>query len=211
MTPSPTTKFQSDCSIRAIACRSGVRSGKVISSPELRPQGMETTVGDINRAKSTRSRPARPIIHRGESQCLATWCTMFSNFQTTENRFMTRHRYSASMLLLVILALAISPAFAETIPDKSRPNLVVIFMDEMGYEDVEPFGSKQNRTLNLTQMAAEGSKPTSFYVASPVCTPSRAALMTSCYPQRLGLKKGSGHIVLFPGDESILVWQKPRL
>ncbi|MCP3696655.1 MAG: sulfatase [Planctomycetaceae bacterium] len=82
----------------------------------------------------------------------------------------------------------------------ATPNFVVIFIDDMGYGDIEPFGSKINRTPHLNQMAAEGRKLTSFYVASPVCTPSRAALMTGCYPQRVGLEKGSGHIVLFPGD-----------
>jgi arylsulfatase A-like enzyme len=98
------------------------------------------------------------------------------------------------------MATLIAPTFAETTPEKSRPNFVVIFIDDMGYGDIEPFGSKQNRTPNLTRMAVEGRKLTSFYVASPVCTPSRAALMTGCYPQRVGLEKGSGHIVLFPGD-----------
>ena len=80
------------------------------------------------------------------------------------------------------------------------PNFVIIFIDDMGYGDIEPFGSTQNRTPHLNRMAAEGRRMTSFYVASPVCTPSRAALMTGCYPQRVGLNRGSGHIVLFPGD-----------
>jgi arylsulfatase A-like enzyme len=70
----------------------------------------------------------------------------------------------------------------------------------MGYGDIGPFGSTINQTPHLDRMAAEGRKMTSFYVASPVCTPSRAALMTGSYPQRVGLEKGSGHIVLFPGD-----------
>ena len=81
-----------------------------------------------------------------------------------------------------------------------QPNFVVIFIDDLGYGDIEPFGSKINRTPNLIRMAKEGRKLTSFYVASPVCTPSRAALMTGCYPQRVGLQRGSGHAVLFPGD-----------
>ena len=80
------------------------------------------------------------------------------------------------------------------------PNLVVIFIDDMGYGDIGPFGSKLNHTPNLDRMADEGMKLTSFYVASAVCTPSRAALMTGCYPLRVGLPRGSGHAVLFPGD-----------
>ncbi|MDP7205236.1 MAG: sulfatase-like hydrolase/transferase, partial [Pirellulaceae bacterium] len=97
-------------------------------------------------------------------------------------------------LLLAVLLQTSSTARA------ALPNFVVIFIDDMGYGDIEPFGSKINKTPHLNRMAREGRRLTSFYVASPVCTPSRAALMTGCYPQRVGLEKGSGHIVLFPGD-----------
>ena len=99
------------------------------------------------------------------------------------------------MILLLAIVLASVP-----VSSAAPPNFVVIFIDDMGYGDIEPFGSKLNKTPHLNRMAAEGRRLTSFYVASPVCTPSRAALMTGCYPQRVGLQKGSGHIVLFPGD-----------
>ena len=89
---------------------------------------------------------------------------------------------------------------ADTSKAKRKPNFVVIFIDDMGYGDIEPFGSKINKTPQLNRMAAEGMKLTSFYVASPVCTPSRAALMTGCYPKRVGLATGSWSIVLFPKD-----------
>ena len=97
--------------------------------------------------------------------------------------------------LLIFFALS-----ALSIQGADKPNFVLIFIDDMGYGDIGPFGSKINRTPHLDRMAMEGRKLTSFYVASPVCTPSRAALMTGCYPQRVGLERGSGHIVLFPGD-----------
>ena len=100
-------------------------------------------------------------------------------------------------LLLLLLIVALQPT---TSLWAAPPNFVVIFIDDMGYGDIEPFGSKLNKPPHLNQMAAEGRRLTSFYVASPVCTPSRAALMTGCYPQRVGLQRGSGHIVLFPGD-----------
>jgi arylsulfatase A-like enzyme len=80
------------------------------------------------------------------------------------------------------------------------PNFVIIFIDDMGYGDIGPFGSKINSTPHLDKMAKEGRMMTSFYVASPVCTPSRASLMTGSYPQRVGLNRGPKHIVLFPGD-----------
>lgn len=77
-----------------------------------------------------------------------------------------------------------------------RPNFVVINIDDMGYADVGPFGSTLNRTPNLDRMAREGRKFTSFY-AAPVCSPSRAALMTGCYPKRaLPIPH-----VLFPGND----------
>ena len=80
------------------------------------------------------------------------------------------------------------------------PNFVVIFIDDMGYGDIEPFGSEINNTPHLNRMAEEGMKLTSFYVACGVCSPSRAALMTGCYPKRVGLAMGSWHAVLMPGD-----------
>lgn len=66
------------------------------------------------------------------------------------------------------------------------PNFVVIFIDDLGYQDVGCFGSPLIKTPRIDRMAAEGVRLTSFY-AQPVCTPSRAALMTGCYPMRVGL------------------------
>lgn len=74
-----------------------------------------------------------------------------------------------------------------------KPDFIVINIDDLGYGDVGPFGSTLNRTPNLDRMAAEGCRLTSFY-AAPVCSPSRAALMTGCYPKRVLPTKG----VLFP-------------
>jgi len=71
-------------------------------------------------------------------------------------------------------------------PRQNPPNVVVILADDMGYGDIAPFGSKLNRTPNLDRMAAEGIELTSFY-AAPVCTPSRAQLMTGCYAKRVSL------------------------
>jgi len=116
---------------------------------------------------------------------------------------MKLQRSAASITLAAALAVAGVPALsAEARGGERPPNFVVMFIDDMGYGDIGPFGSKKNSTPHLDRMAAEGMKLTSFYVASPVCTPSRAALMTGCYPQRVGLNRGPGHIVLFPGDGS---------
>jgi arylsulfatase A len=67
-----------------------------------------------------------------------------------------------------------------------RPNVVIIFMDDMGYADVGCYGAKGFETPAMDRMAAEGLRLTDFYVAASVCTPSRAALLTGCYAQRVG-------------------------
>jgi arylsulfatase A len=68
-----------------------------------------------------------------------------------------------------------------------KPNVIIIFCDDVGYADVGVFGAKGYKTPHLDRMAAQGVKFTDFYAAAPSCTPSRAALMTGCYPQRVSL------------------------
>lgn len=65
-----------------------------------------------------------------------------------------------------------------------RPNFIFISVDDLGYADIGPFGSVLQRTPHLDRMAKEGRTFTCFY-AAPVCSPSRAALMTGCYPKRV--------------------------
>jgi len=81
-----------------------------------------------------------------------------------------------------------------------RPNVIVILCDNLGYGDVGCFGNTVHRTPNLDRMAAEGLRLTHHYSASGVCSPSRAALMTGCYPIRISLEKGSDGLVLRPLD-----------
>jgi arylsulfatase A-like enzyme len=81
----------------------------------------------------------------------------------------------------------------------AKPNVVFIFVDNFGNGDLGCFGSKLHRTPNVDRLAAEGTKFTSFYVASGVCTPSRAALMTGCYPRRVNMQaSATGGAVLQP-------------
>lgn len=68
-----------------------------------------------------------------------------------------------------------------------RPNIVVVFCDDMGWGDLGCFGAKSIRTPSIDSLARQGTRFTSFYVAQPVCSASRAALLTGCYPNRLGL------------------------
>lgn len=80
------------------------------------------------------------------------------------------------------------------------PNIILINCDDMGYGDLSCYGSKVNRTPNLDRMADEGLRLTDFYMASPVCSPSRGAMLTGCYPNRIGFDGFDGEWVLFPGQ-----------
>ena len=95
----------------------------------------------------------------------------------------------------IILAFGILFTFTTIIEADKTPNFVLIFMDDQGYQDIGVFGSKSIRTPNLDNMANEGMKFTDFYSLAAVCSPSRAGLMTGCYPPRVGITK-----VLFPRD-----------
>lgn len=85
----------------------------------------------------------------------------------------------------------------------TRPNFIVIFADNLGYGDFGCYGSTVHRTPHVDRMAAEGVRFTSFYSTSGVCTPSRASMMTGCYPRRVGLhQSGTGKAVLMPLDHA---------
>jgi len=84
------------------------------------------------------------------------------------------------------VALLTAPLHAQSHARTAKPNFVLILADDLGYGDIGPFGSKRNRTPHLDRMAREGMKLTSFY-AAPVCTPSRAQILTGSYAKRVSL------------------------
>ncbi len=97
-----------------------------------------------------------------------------------------------TLLLSVVSSLFICVPCASAV--EGKPNIVLIFIDDMGYADIGPFGNKDLRTPHLDKFAAEGRKFTSFY-ATPVCSMSRASLMTGCYNVRVSIPG-----VLFPNS-----------
>ncbi|MEW4562317.1 sulfatase [Bremerella sp. JC770] len=104
------------------------------------------------------------------------------------------------LLLLALATLCYTNLIsAQETSQPSKPNFVVIFCDDLGYGDLGCFGNPTIRTRHLDQMAGEGMKFTQFYVAAPVCTPSRAALMTGRLPCRSGMCSNKRR-VLFPNS-----------
>jgi len=90
-------------------------------------------------------------------------------------------------------------ARSESRSDNARPNFIIILCDNLGYGDVGCFGSKLHQTPHIDLMAREGMRFTDFYATSGVCTPSRASLMTGCYPRRVNMHIGDqGKSVLPP-------------
>ena len=85
-----------------------------------------------------------------------------------------------SLVSLLLLLVTLCPASAA----EARPNIVIIFIDDMGYADIGPYGATKQKTPILDRMAREGMKLTSFY-AAPVCSVSRAQLLTGCYGARI--------------------------
>src|SRR3954471_2387563 len=86
------------------------------------------------------------------------------------------------LLLLALCMIASASAAAE-----SLPNFVIIFTDDQGYADVGVFGAKGFTTPNLDRLASQGRIFRNFHVAQPVCSASRSALLTGCYPTRIGI------------------------
>lgn len=101
---------------------------------------------------------------------------------------------------LVLVAALVGLAQGASSGATGRPNFVIIFTDDQGYGDLSCYGGTHVSTPRIDQMAKEGARLTSFYVAAPVCTPSRAGLMTGCYPTRINMGRGSKHGVLLAGD-----------
>jgi len=97
-----------------------------------------------------------------------------------------------SLTFVVALLLCVAVTSQGLATQDRSPNIVVIFIDDMGYGDIGPFGAKGYETPHLDRMAREGMKFTDFVVSSAVCSASRAALLTGCYHTRIGIRGALG-------------------
>ena len=99
-------------------------------------------------------------------------------------------------LIVLFSALSCETRESEKVVDSSTPNIIVIFTDDQGYGDVGCYGATGFETPNIDKLASQGMRFTNHYSAQPVCSASRAGLLTGCYPNRIGI---SG--ALFPRHE----------
>jgi arylsulfatase len=97
-----------------------------------------------------------------------------------------KKRFPISIFLLFILFVSCNSPSSKN-SSAELPNFVLIFIDDMGYGDVGVYGATGFTTPNLDKLASEGMRFTNFYAAQPVCSASRAGLLTGCYPNRVGI------------------------
>ena len=95
-----------------------------------------------------------------------------------------RFRNILSLLLAAVFP-AVSPGITEAVSDRP-PNIIFILVDDQGYYDLGCYGATEVKTPWIDAMAEEGTRFADYYAAAPICGPSRAGLLTGCYPRRVG-------------------------
>jgi len=103
---------------------------------------------------------------------------------------MTDSDNNVQLIYALILFCVLSCAVAE----EPQPNLVLILVDDRGYYDLGCYGETEFDTPRIDRMAEEGIRFTDYYGAAPICSPSRAGILTGCYPRRVGLATWEGGI-----------------
>src|SRR3989442_199461 len=138
------------------------------------PIGFMNVSGEYG-AASNKDKRGQSVRSEAAVNCLAGWTR-----RPTLPPMNLLRTFNLAGAFLLLLSIASNAA-------ESRPNFVIIFTDDQGYQDVGCFGSPNIKTPNLDRMAREGMRFTDFYVGQPGCTASRAAFLTRCYPNRIGL------------------------
>ena len=104
-----------------------------------------------------------------------------------------RHSYFPLFVSACLVTATTGASFAEeSFSAPKKPNIVIIFNDDMGYADIGKFGAEGYETPNIDRMADQGAVFRNFHVAQAVCTASRAGLLTGCYPNRIGMNLAVG-------------------
>ena len=106
-------------------------------------------------------------------------------YESKPNKMKRFNNYLLAVILLITVSC--SPKTEEKTIIDQQPNFVLVFIDDMGYGDVGVYGATGFETPNLDKLASEGMRFTNFYAAQPVCSASRAGLLTGCYPNRIGI------------------------
>ena len=86
---------------------------------------------------------------------------------------------------LLVLFLAGFSTFS-IVEAAQKPNVIIILIDDQGYYDLSSYGAEEIKTPRIDALAEEGIRFTDYYAAAPICSPSRAGLLTGCYPRRVG-------------------------
>jgi arylsulfatase A-like enzyme len=108
-----------------------------------------------------------------------------------------------------VCSLTAGPLLARPAKIAKKANIILVFIDDMGWEDFSCFGNKEAKTPNIDQMAAEGLAFEQFYVNSPICSPSRVAISTGQYPQRWHITSYLGHRS-FNENRGVASWLDPK-
>ncbi|EAR16073.1 arylsulfatase A (precursor) [Robiginitalea biformata HTCC2501] len=142
-------------------------------------------------------------------QSMKTTSTPLSKFLQKFSRWCqrcVRYPLLAIILLGVSCRETVKSEFAAADRADRPPNIVIIFTDDQGYSDVGVYGARDIPTPNLDAMAADGLLLTNFYAAQPVCSASRAGLLTGCYPNRVGIHNAlmpNSPVGLNPAEETL--------
>ena len=98
-----------------------------------------------------------------------------------------------SLLTLLAMIASVRDAAAQGEAAPRRPNVLLIVVDDLGYGDLGCYGSKEIRTPSMDRLASQGVRLTDFYVSAPICSPTRASLLTGRYPQHSGFEWAVGY------------------